>query len=40
MKPFVQEFISKTVLGMVDALDTENPKIEKVDLIIKVQRNR
>ncbi|MDI6701850.1 molybdopterin-guanine dinucleotide biosynthesis protein B [Methanothermobacter wolfeii] len=40
MNPFVQEFISKTVLGMVDALDTENLKIEKVDLIIKVQRNR
>ncbi|AEM77869.1 molybdopterin-guanine dinucleotide biosynthesis protein B [Thermoanaerobacter wiegelii] len=35
MNPFVQEFISKTVLGMIDALDMKNHKIEKVELIIK-----
>ncbi|QHN05695.1 molybdopterin-guanine dinucleotide biosynthesis protein B [Methanothermobacter sp. THM-1] len=40
LNPFVQNFVSKAVLGMVDALDTENLKIEKVDLIIKCQRNR
>lgn len=35
MNPFVQEFISKTVLGMIDALDMKNHKIEKVELIIR-----
>ncbi|MCG2827819.1 molybdopterin-guanine dinucleotide biosynthesis protein B [Methanothermobacter sp. K4] len=35
LNPFVQNFIAGTVLGMVDALDTESLKHQKVDLIIK-----
>lgn len=35
LNPFVQEFISKTVRGMVDALETESLKNGRVDLIIK-----
>ncbi len=35
LNPFVQEFISKTVRGMIDALETESLKNGRVDLIIK-----